>query len=153
MNKRQRKKYIKNEYPIDSIQYCINRRSCDDDCYGCSYPVKYLFRKLLRKEKLSWRGWELSENPISGVYIFFNAKKNKEITLYYFPETGYEITVFDLLNQIDIHMDSITEAIHSHYQNDMYGYIFRIGTKEEREKNRKMRRIKKYHKKIGRRKK
>lgn len=150
MNKRQRKKYLKTEYPIDNIRYCINRESCDEDCTGCSYPAKKLFRKLLKKENLSWRGWKLAENPISGVYIFYNSKKNKEITLYMFPEKEYEITVSDPRNHIDVHMNSIREALHSPYQNIMYDYEYRIGTVKEREKMKFSKRVRRYRARMKR---
>lgn len=133
MNKRQKKKYMKNRYPIDPISHCINRECCGEDCDGCSYPVKRVFRKLLKKEHISHSGWELSQAPISGVYIFYNHKKHKEITLIFYNSINdYEITVYDPLGCENVHMDSILEALHSRYQNVFYCYHYHIGTRKKK---------------------
>lgn len=132
MNKRQKKKYMNNEYPIDPILHCINRECCEDACDGCSYPAKSVFRRLLKREHISHSGWKLSEVPISGVYIFYNHKKHKEITLIY-DEYGYEITVYDPLRYENVHMDSIAEALHSCYQNAFYCYRYNVSRKKKTE--------------------
>lgn len=148
MNKRQKKKYIKNEYPIDPVFYCVNRKSCGDECDGCSRPAKIMFRRLLKREHISCSGWELSQVPLDGVYIFYNHKKHKEITLLYDrPTNSYEITVYDPIECEDTHMDSITQALHSCYQNAFHWYRYYVGTRDERRKRIKTKKTRKYKEK------
>lgn len=147
MNKRQKKKYIKNEYPINPFLYCTdwNWKNCKNNCNGCSYPATKLFCKLLKREHISYYGWELSEMPTSEVFIFYNIKKNKEITLIYDkPADDYTINVYDPITHLDKPMDSIIEALHSCYQNDSYSYRYHKGTREERKKWRIQRKVAKY---------
>lgn len=152
MNKRQKKKYIKNEYPIDPVYYCVDREYCGGNCDGCSHPAKKMFRKLLKREHISCSGWELLQIPLDDVYIFYNHKKRKEITLIYDkPTNSYEITVYDPIKCEDTHMDSITQALHSCYQNAFHYYRYYNGTKDERRKRIKRKKARKYIEKIERR--
>lgn len=148
MNKRQKKKYIKNGYPINPFWYCSdwNWKNCKNNCNCscCSYPAEKLFCKLLKREHISYYGWELLEVPTNEVFIFYNRKKNKEITLIYDkPADDYTINVFDPITQLDKPMNSMKEALHSCYQNDFY-YTYRIGTREERKKRRIQRKAAKW---------
>lgn len=113
MNKRQHKKYTKNDYPIWN---CFEQEWCEEDCAECSYSAQKWLRKALKKEGYSMKGWSLFEVPVTGVFIFLNRRKNKEITLEYENKDKYAITVFDIDTCRNIPMGSIKQALTSPLQ-------------------------------------
>ena len=148
MNRRQRKKYEKNYgFHLDMIHYCVNKGSCGDTCDGCSYPVIVCFRKLLKKEGLSFYGWSLIEVPTKHVYIFQNEKKHKEISFHYNGLSDYQICVFSFDKCDDIPVDGITEALQhpSQHRNLVLWSHFGVTVTELRRLKKRLRYVKKHH--------
>lgn len=125
MNRRQAKKEYKKPLSTDIRFLCpIWKCNSGEPCSACDgyFPVlaKRTFRKMLKREGLYISGWRLAEIPTSGVYIFYNDKKNKEITLETDNNKSYIISVFDSHLSGNIEYNCMSEALKSHLQNFFY---------------------------------
>lgn len=117
-----------------------------------SFPNSYIrmFYRLLKKEHISWHGWELAGIPYEDyrlvIYVFYDQRKHKEIKMYYWdkdPES-YEINVYDPKTCFDIHMDTMRQALSSPFQKPTYSYRYLVGTTQERKAKRIIRKIYRY---------
>lgn len=118
-------------YPDDKSDYLIF-------CKGKMDAYKYLAKRL-KMEGFSLSGWAFFEEPIENVYIFYNKKKHKEITVMYNTETSeYEIASTDLFwryseeHNVYIH-NSVKEALSVPWQH--WSFVYNIIKKT----NKKMR--------------
>ena len=125
MNKRQAWKQQEKENERGLAQnimiYCPNWKMCcaepAEECFECRtyYYLKaqQTFRKMLKREGFSVSGWKFAECPAKGVYIFYNHKKHKEITLETDDNVNYSITVYDFHSLRNIEYPTIKEALRS----------------------------------------
>ena len=131
MNKRQSKKEYKKLGK--SIRFCCSNYGTDvceepEECLMCeeyqSMLTKKTFVKMLKKEGFSTSGWKFAENPATGVYIFYNHKKHKEITLETGDYKSYAITVYDFHSLTNVAYLSMDDALKSPYHNFFYAPEF-----------------------------
>ena len=128
MNKRQAIKEYRKELALNIRFDCINWRAgkCDvpEECTTCgeyySFRAQKAFRKMLKKEGISVSGWRLAEIPATGVYIFYNGKKRKEITLETGDNKNFAITVYDFNTSTNIEYPSMATALKSRQQMFFY---------------------------------
>lgn len=128
MNKRQVKKERNKPmgYKIyrccpDWQSICKDHNCSDKDCYKARiFAGIKAFAKMLKKEGVSTFGWWLSEMPTNGVYIFYNAKKKKEITLETGDNKHYAITVYDFYSCTNKEYKTMTDALKSPLQGYFY---------------------------------
>lgn len=142
MNKRLSKKEYGRKIHKNKRFYCIwNLCMTQEECLGCSTYHSLLaqktFLKLLKREGLSASGWRYAENPTNGVYIFYNDKKKKEITLETGDNTHYSITVYDFHSCTNIEYKSMTEALKSPLQ----GYFYAPGLHKNSFRNERKKRL------------
>lgn len=123
MNRRQLKKCKKNGFPIDMVKHCVNRDSCGDSCNGCHYPIDVFFRKLLKKDNLSFYAWEVLEAPARGVCDYHNRRKKKTVTIFFENKQGF-IFVTDPNSCYLKEAKSLKEALSSSLQNRFYHYSY-----------------------------
>ena len=128
MNKRQAKKEYRKALVQDIHIFCYGYtpECCEEQekYLNCSDYCKLLahraFVKILKKEGFSTSGWEFAENPAKGVYIFYNHKKHKEITLETGNHKSFDITVYDFHSSTNVEYPSIVEALKSPYHTFFY---------------------------------
>lgn len=75
-------------YPDDRSDYLY---FCKEKLDACNFLANQL-----KREGFSLSGWRLDEVPAPHVYVFYNKKKQKEITIVYDEETSYTINSTDL---------------------------------------------------------
>ena len=125
MNNRQSKKEYGRKISKNKRFYCIwNLCNTHEECLSCrtyhSLLAQKEFLKLLKREKLSASGWRYVENPTTGVYIFYNDKKKKEITLETGDNKHYAITVYDFYSCTNKEYKTMTDALKSPLQGYFY---------------------------------
>lgn len=108
-------------YPNDRSDYY-------NFCKGKMDAYNY-FKKRLKMEGISLSGWRFMESPAKDVYIFFNKKKKKDITVLYVPEKfGYQIASTDMFwrysNKYNLYEhDSVKETLSAPWQHWNIVYI------------------------------
>lgn len=101
-------------YPNDRSDYLIF-------CKGIMDACKYL-AKQLKREGISLSRWEFTETPAKDVYVFYNKRKLKDITVIYDPEKSeYLIASTDMYwrysNEYNVYVhNSVKEALNVPWQ-------------------------------------
>ena len=102
-----------NVFPGDKSDYLY---FCKEKLDAC----KFLANQL-KKEGFSLSGWRLIEVPAPHVYVFYNKKKHKDITIIYDPKTSYTINSTDMdwkySEKYNVYQhDTIAEALKAPWQ-------------------------------------
>lgn len=107
-------------YPNDRSDYY---NFCQGEMDACNY-----FAKRLKMEGISLSGWKFMESPAKDVYIFYNKKKKKDITVFYISEkVEYQIASTDMhwrySDEYNVYVhDSIKEALKAPWQHWNFVY-------------------------------
>lgn len=130
MNKRIAKKFYKkfNNYELTARRSCTYCSNCmlgcaNDYLFFCKeeHDAIKFFAKQLKKEGFSLSGWCLVEVPAPHVYVFYNKKKYKDITIIYDEKSSFTINSTDMFwdysEEYNVYQhDTIAEALKAPWQ-------------------------------------